>query len=676
MKKWTRIRPYFMIAFAGVVVLLCAFGLRIAETRLMMQKSQKEEYQNEIWNQQSAMLSRTDDQVTLEDGIKTDPDMDASMEDMSESLNLSGQIPLEDGLYFGKGKGYRGDVYVAVAVQQHRMELVDIVDYVDDDAFFSRAKKILELVITEQSTELDAISGATYSSKGILAAIDDALTGKGQINFHAATKDKAEMLDEGDVVLKDGTFEGVGNGFRGQIHVRVLVNQLKIESVEVTGVDADDMSYVERAKGVIDQIIQKQSLKVDAVSGATYSSRGIVAAVRNALTGEADDSVMGAGNVTAQGTATMEKVKEESRYKDGTYTGKGTGFGGELTVKVTIKEGKISSITIVSHQDGQDYMNSASKLCQTMIKKQTTNVDAVSGATYSSAGLVQAVRDALAKASESSEKDEKEEKEETKEGKFPYPDGIYYGSADGFQSEIQVAVVIQNKTIKAILITEQEETEQFFDKAKTIAETMVKKQKINVDAVSGATYSSNGIKNAVKAAIKNAKAGKSGLDHASDNKDTNAADSNDGTNEKGQNSTDSQQTSDSQNADKNETESESPSAGEPLNTGLIYQDGSYAGQAICEADEYEDFENYTISLIITVLGDKIIAIDQISGDGDQENDPFIKRAQNGFGKKAGVVAQIVEKGSAEQIDAVSGATCSSKAIAKACQNALTKAKVE
>lgn len=86
-------------------------------------------------------------------------------------------------------------------------------------------------------------------------------------------------------------------------------------------------------------------------------------------------------------------------------------------------------------------------------------------------------------------------------GKFPYTDGIYYGTAEGYLSDITVALVLQDKTIKAILITEQEDDEIFFNRAKAMIENVMKTQSTEVDLVSGATYSSKGILNAIKNAL-------------------------------------------------------------------------------------------------------------------------------------------------------------------------------
>ena len=65
---------------------------------------------------------------------------------------------------------------------------------------------------------------------------------------------------------------------------------------------------------------------------------------------------------------------------------------------VEISGGKIASIQIVENSDGSDYISKAASLIDSIITTQSTNVDTVSGATYSSVGIIQAVRDALSQA--------------------------------------------------------------------------------------------------------------------------------------------------------------------------------------------------------------------------------------------------------------------------------------
>ncbi len=87
-------------------------------------------------------------------------------------------------------------------------------------------------------------------------------------------------------------------------------------------------------------------------------------------------------------------------YADGTYEGSGRGFRGTITVSVVVSGGKITSVDVVSYRDDRPYFKRAySRISDDVISSQSADVDAVSGATYSSRGLINAVADALSKAS-------------------------------------------------------------------------------------------------------------------------------------------------------------------------------------------------------------------------------------------------------------------------------------
>ena len=102
-------------------------------------------------------------------------------------------------------------------------------------------------------------------------------------------------------------------------------------------------------------------------------------------------------NQTNQTEATQ--AKEASGYKDGSYEGKGMGNNGNIEVRVTVEGGKIKNIEVTKEVDDEEYCNDAEKcVLPAIIEKQSPDVDTVSGSTYSSKGLIDAVTDALSKA--------------------------------------------------------------------------------------------------------------------------------------------------------------------------------------------------------------------------------------------------------------------------------------
>lgn len=88
-----------------------------------------------------------------------------------------------------------------------------------------------------------------------------------------------------------------------------------------------------------------------------------------------------------------------SPYADGTYNGEAQGYGGTVSVAVTIQDGTITDVAIVSaKQEDAAYFDAAKGVIDEILEAQTTEVDTVSGATFSSNGILHAVADALGKA--------------------------------------------------------------------------------------------------------------------------------------------------------------------------------------------------------------------------------------------------------------------------------------
>lgn len=526
-------------------------------------------------------------------------------------------------------------------------------------------------------------------------------------------KEEKKTADKGTFDLEDGVYKGTGTGYAGDITVSVLIKDKQIVSIDILS-SSDDAAFFTRAKAVLDKIIEEQTLDVDTVSGATFSSRGIISAVKNALTGEKDNSTTGQAQsgqtaAVAGSSTSVAKVEDAAAYKDGTYYGSGTGFGGPLKVMVEISGGKIASIQIVENSDGSDYISKAASLIDSIIAKQSTNVDTVSGATYSSVGIIQAVRDALSQAAvngtsdgtqdnnsnNSNNNSSSDDNNSTVTGTVPYKEGIYYGTAEGYSGDVSVAVVIQEKTIKAILITENSDDEAFFNRAMDIVKKVIRTQETDdVDTVSGATYSSKGLLNAIKNALKQAEKVTNGesIDEKPDLTElkeliekaekleedtytetswavlqTRLADAKDALEE-------TKQTAVDKAVEKLKTaiaQLESKDGKDEENTKYI--SGIYEVTVPCKPDDDEDFEEYNLTMTVTIRDDKIMAITDITGDGDSSNDRYITKAANGTSSIKGVVSQIIDKGMPEDIDTVSRATCSSNAILEGCKKVLEAA---
>lgn len=86
-----------------------------------------------------------------------------------------------------------------------------------------------------------------------------------------------------ELTLKDGIFEGKAYGYDSYITVSVKIDNGQITDIEITD-EAEDMQYLSRSKSVIGKVLANGGTDgVDTVSGATYTSGGILNAIKNAL---------------------------------------------------------------------------------------------------------------------------------------------------------------------------------------------------------------------------------------------------------------------------------------------------------------------------------------------------------------------------------------------------------
>ena len=103
-----------------------------------------------------------------------------------------------------------------------------------------------------------------------------------------------------------------------------------------------------------------------------------------------------------EGTEESEETSSDDSdnfYKNGTYEGSGTGYGGTITVQVTLEDDTITAVSVVS-APGEDsaYLSQGENVISSILCEQSTDVDTISGATFSSTGILEAVNDALSKA--------------------------------------------------------------------------------------------------------------------------------------------------------------------------------------------------------------------------------------------------------------------------------------
>lgn len=230
----------------------------------------------------------------------------------------------------------------------------------------------------------------------VLAAVPEKLTAVVEQQVEAASVEaEEEALPK--LPYADGVYVGSSRGYGGAVRVQVTMENGSITEVEVLDASHETKQFLRRAKRLLTTVVDAQSWEVDAVSEATYTSRGILGAVQNALTGEVVNNSLPPQPKPAA-PLVVEEFTAPSTYLDGIYTAEAIGFEGKITVQVTVAEDKITDITVLSAEDEEEYLSRAKRVIPAILEGQSPNVDAVSGATYSSTGILNAVKLALAKA--------------------------------------------------------------------------------------------------------------------------------------------------------------------------------------------------------------------------------------------------------------------------------------
>ena len=513
---------------------------------------------------------------------------------------------------------------------------------------------------TKKSKSKIKKTGITTGKTKALPEKSAAASGQGQ----GTTTTPTTSVPEGG--YKDGTYQGSGTGFGGTITVEVTISGGKIASISILSAAGETASYFASAQGVISRILSGQTPNVDAVSGATYSSNGIIQAVQNALAK--------AGNNTATKPVKTNKKNDKKTntttkpveipkpsgniaYKDGSYTAEADGFNGSVKVTVTIKNGKITNISN-SNTDTKEYFNKAwSRIQPAILKKQAVyGVDTVSGATFSSNGILEAVQKALAKAAvnitPAAEPTATPTPTEASKPGAPaslYKDGTYTGRARGYSGFVTITITIKDGKITDISNTNTD-TASFFNRAwKKIQPSILQNQSADgIDTVSGATYSSEGILGGAKKALTEALAIVT-PEPTTTPKPTAAPESTV--------TPTPTKTPDPTVTPEATVTPEPTAAPEPTEIpGVGYKDGTYTGTG-------EGF-NGPITVTITVSQGNIVSA---SYDGE-DDEPEFSDAWNG------IYEQVLGRQSADGIDTVSGATYSSNGLIQAFQSAISQAK--
>ena len=201
-------------------------------------------------------------------------------------------------------------------------------------------------------------------------------------------------------------------------------------------------------------------------------------------------------------TASSVNADVAGSYTPGSYTASADGFGGPVDVTVEIGEkGGISNLTVTGESETPDVGGAAIPLLkQAILAKQDADVDAVTGATFTSDAVKLAAAEALAQAGGA----EVDSGPRAPEGDLFIP-GTYTETATGFGGPVDVTITVSEDKIEEVKIEGDQETDNIGSFAvDMLDDRIMEAQSPNIDALTGATVTSNAILGAAKKAMRDA----------------------------------------------------------------------------------------------------------------------------------------------------------------------------
>ncbi|WP_215450912.1 FMN-binding protein [Streptomyces sp. ATCC 21386] len=253
--------------------------------------------------------------------------------------------------------------------------------------------KLNQAAVAAGSAEIDAVSGATYTSAGYKESLQSALDQAGN------AQDSGAQVLTGTTVQTD----------YGPVQVRITVSGGKITNAEAiqapsggrsTQITGDSVPKLNQAA------VAAGSAEIDAVSGATYTSAGYKESLQSALdqagNAQGSGSEVEAGGSQDAGGGAEDGEGSEAGQATGTQVLTGSTIQtdyGPVQVRVTVTDGKITNAEALQQPSGgrstQISSTAIPELNQNAVSAGSADIDAVSGATYTSGGYKQSLQSAL-----------------------------------------------------------------------------------------------------------------------------------------------------------------------------------------------------------------------------------------------------------------------------------------
>ncbi|MBQ8509430.1 MAG: FMN-binding protein [Clostridia bacterium] len=283
----------------------------------------------------------------------------------------------KSGTYNGTGTGFSGNITLAVTVSETMIESIQVVESDEDEPFWSSALALVETILSAQSTEVDTITGATFSSNGIIEAVNQALSEASGVTPETETA----PVTETDPVTEAETAPAP-----------------ETESAPAPETEPAPAPETEPAPAPETEPAPAPETEPAPAPETEPAPTPVTEPAPAPETESAPAPETEPAPAPETEPAPAPETEPAAQYTDGVYFGNGTGYNGNIQVAVMITDGSISSVIVVSTSDDQAFWSKALEVVDSVIDAQNTEVDTITGATFSSKGLLEAIADALSQA--------------------------------------------------------------------------------------------------------------------------------------------------------------------------------------------------------------------------------------------------------------------------------------
>jgi uncharacterized protein with FMN-binding domain len=283
-----------------------------------------------------------------------------------------------------------GAVQVRISVSANKITKAETVQAPkggqSDQITANAVPRLNQAVVATQSPDIDAVSGATYTSTGYKQSLQSA------IDKANAAAGAGSSQDSGSAQARTVTGDAAQTQY-GAVQVRITVAGGKItkaETVQAPKGGQSDQITANAVPKLNQAAVAAGTADIDAVSGATYTSAGYKKSLQSALdqvdAAPSEGAGQDQGSDPAPASKTVTGDAAQTQY-------------GAVQVRITVAGGKITKAETVQAPKGgqsdQITANAVPKLNQAAVAAGTADIDAVSGATYTSTGYKKSLQSAL-----------------------------------------------------------------------------------------------------------------------------------------------------------------------------------------------------------------------------------------------------------------------------------------